>query len=151
MATHRFEAHLVWQKGQEGVQAGNHTVEVAGRPALGISAAPQYRGDAAKLNPEELFLASLTSCQMLTYLALAHRAGLDVLAYEDRSEAILAMAERKMRVTEVHLRPKITIAAGGEEARARSLVETAHEGCFIANSVACAVHMDPEIVVQDAS
>ena len=118
----------------------------AGRPPIEMSAAPQYRGDPTKLNPEELFLASLTSCQMLSYLAFASRAGIEVLAYDDEAEATLAIADRKMRITEVELRPRITIGAGADEARARSLVESAHEACFIANSVACAVRTHAEVI-----
>src|SRR6266542_710248 len=147
MATkHAFHARLTWKKGGEGGEAGNHRVEVEGRPAVEVSAAPQYHGDPSKLNPEELFLASLASCQMLTYLALASRAGIDVLAYEDGTGATLAIADRRMRVTEVVLRPRITIAGSADEAKARSLVEAAHDGCFIANSVACTVRMEAEIL-----
>ena len=147
MATkHSFHSRLAWKKGQEGVAAGNHRIELENRAPLEVSAAPQYRGDPTKLNPEELFLASLSSCQMLTYIALAARAGVDVIAYEDDAEATLTMAERRMRITEVALRPRITISASSDEAKARALVESAHEGCFIANSVACAVSAEAEIV-----
>ena len=81
----------------------NHVVEFAGRPALAMSGAPQYRGDGSKLNPEELFAASLASCQLLTYLSLAPRAGVAVLAYDDTPQATLAIVEKKMRVAEVLL------------------------------------------------
>jgi organic hydroperoxide reductase OsmC/OhrA len=144
MPTHHFSARLAWRKGGEGGAAGNHRVELDGRPAIELSGAPQYRGDPTRTNPEELFLAALASCQLLTYLALAARAGLDVLAYDDRAEATLAIADKKMRITEVRLRPRITLAVGADEAKARALVEAAHEGCFIANSVACAVVTEPE-------
>ena len=148
MATkHSFQAHLVWKKGTDPV-AINHHVEFDGRSPLEVSAAPAYRGDPTKLNPEELFLASLASCQMMTYVALAARAGVDVIAYEDRAEATLTMADRRMRITEVVVRPTITIAATSDEAKARSLVDSAHDGCFIANSVACAVRAEAEIVRQ---
>jgi organic hydroperoxide reductase OsmC/OhrA len=141
---HLFHTHLVWVKPPDG--AGAHRLEFENRPSLEVDAAPQYNGDPAKLNPEELFLASLVSCQMLTYLVLASRAGVGVSAYEDRAEATLTMADRRMRITEVVLHPRITIAAQADENKARALVDAAHEGCFIANSVACAVRAEPEIV-----
>jgi organic hydroperoxide reductase OsmC/OhrA len=150
MPTHHFEGRLVWRAGAEGTAAGNHTVEFAGRPALQMSGAPQYRGDGSKLNPEELLAASLASCQLLTYLSLAPRAGITVLAYEDTPMATLAIVEKKMRVAEVLLRPRIAIAAGGDVATARTLVERAHEQCFIGNSVSCAVRLEPEITVGGA-
>ena len=145
--THQFEARTLWRKGAAGVTPSNHRIEFTGRPAIEASAAPQYRGDPARVNPEELFLAALASCQMLTYLALAARAGIDILAYDDHAQATLAIADRKMRITEVRLRPHITLAAGADEAKARALVEAAHDGCFIANSVACAVRVEAELVI----
>jgi organic hydroperoxide reductase OsmC/OhrA len=60
----------------------------------------------------------------------------------------LAIADRKMRMTEVLLRPRITVAAGSDEGSARELVGKAQDGCFIANSVACAVRVGPEIAVE---
>ena len=143
---HSFQAHLVWRKGADAASGLTHRLEFDGRAPLDVSAAPQYRGDPTKLNPEELFLASLASCQMMTYVSLATRAGIEVLAYEDHAEATLAMADRRMRVTEVQLRPRITISATSDEDKARSLVDSAHDGCFIANSVSCAVRAEAEIV-----
>jgi organic hydroperoxide reductase OsmC/OhrA len=146
MPTHTFRARLIWQSGASGTAWGNHRVEFDGKPPIEVSAAPQYRGDATKTNPEELLLASVASCQMLTYLALASRQKIDLLSYEDRPEATLAIADRRMRVTEIVLRPRIVLAPGSDPEKARSLVESAHEGCFIANSVSCAVRVEPEIV-----
>jgi organic hydroperoxide reductase OsmC/OhrA len=145
-AVHHFDAHLLWEHGREGVAAFNHRVELAGREALEVSGAPQYKGDGSRLNPEELFLASLASCQLLTYVALASRAGIPVTRYEDSPRATLTIADKRMRVTEVVLRPKITLGAGADAAKARALVDTAHDGCFIANSVACTVTIEPELV-----
>jgi organic hydroperoxide reductase OsmC/OhrA len=147
MPTHTYEARLEWHTGAEGVAAGNHRVEFAGRPAVEVSAAPQYRGDPTRPNPEELFVASLASCQLLTYLALARGAGVTVRRYEDHAVGTLAIADRKMRMMDVLLRPRITIA-GSDRDKARALVEKAHDGCFIANSVACAVRVEPEIVAE---
>lgn len=149
MPTHSYEARVTWQAGGEGITAGNHRVEFEGRPAVDVSAAPQYRGDPMRLNPEELFVAALASCQLLTYLALARGAGVTVRRYEDRAVGTLAIADRKMRMTDVLLRPRITVAAGSDEGTARGLVDKAHDGCFIANSVACAVRIEAQIVVED--
>ena len=148
MPTHTYEARLRWRAGGEGVAAGNHFIEFEGRPALEVSAAPEYRGDPTRLNPEELFVAALASCQFLTYLALARGAGVSVRRYEDRAVGTLAIADRKMRMTDVLLRPRITVTAGSDEGTARGLVDKAHDGCFIANSVACAVRTEPEIVAE---
>lgn len=146
MPTHRFEGRVTWRAGAEGTAAGNHRIEFAGRPALEVSGAPQYRGDGTKLNPEELLVASLASCQLLTYLALAPRAGVTVLDYEDAPVGTLAMVDKKMRVAEIVLHPRITIGQTDDVAAATTLVERAHESCFIGNSISCAVRLEPEIV-----
>jgi organic hydroperoxide reductase OsmC/OhrA len=148
MPTHTYEARLRWRPVGAGVAAGNHFIDFEGRPAVEVSAAPEYRGDPTRLNPEELFVGALASCQLLTYLALARGAGVTVRRYEDRAVGTLAIADRKMRMTEVLLRPRITVAAGSDEGTARGLVGKAHDGCFIANSVACAVRIEPEIVLE---
>lgn len=145
--SHEFEAELVWEKGAEGERRGNHAVRFEGRPDLEVSAAPQYNGDPSCLNPEELFLSSLVSCQMLTYLAMAQHGGIDVLAYEDHATATLAIADRRMRITQVTLRPRIRLAADADPDKARRLVDRAHQGCFIANSVGCEVVIEPDVAV----
>jgi organic hydroperoxide reductase OsmC/OhrA len=129
-----------------------HVVKVEGKPDLTMSAAPEYRGDPSRHNPEELFVMALSSCQMLTYLAMAGRAGIDVIGYTDEAEGTLELApgpggRRVMRMTRVTLRPRIRVAAGTEAERALVLVEKAHDGCFIASSVSCEVMSDPEVIV----
>jgi organic hydroperoxide reductase OsmC/OhrA len=143
---HTFEGTLSWRSGGPGAETGNHRLTLSGGTAIEVSAAPQYKGDPTKTNPEELFLASLASCQMLTYLALARRKGLELVAYEDRPTATLTMKDRRMRITEVVLRPRITLGTGADAEAARALADAAHEGCFVANSVACEVRLEPEIV-----
>jgi organic hydroperoxide reductase OsmC/OhrA len=146
MPTHHFEGTAVWSADAPGAEQGNHTVAFTDRDSLSMSSAPQYRGDPTRLNPEELLTAAVVSCQLLTYLALARRAEVPVVRYEDTPVATLAIAEKKMRVTEVLLRPVITLGPGADEAEARALVEKAHEGCFIANSVRCEIRLEPTFV-----
>jgi len=145
--SHEFEAELIWEKGAAGEQRCNHTVRFEGHPELEVSAAPQYKGDPNALNPEELLLASITSCQMLTYLAMAQHAGIDVLAYEDHATATLAIADRRMRITSVTLRPRIRLAADANPEKALELVDRAQQGCFIANSVSCDVMIQADVRV----
>jgi organic hydroperoxide reductase OsmC/OhrA len=146
MPTHTYETRLEWQADAQGIASGTHRVEFADRPAVEVSAAPQYRGDPTRLNPEELFVAAVASCQLLTYLALARGAKVSVRRYEDHAVGTLGIADRKMRMTDVLLQPRIAVAPDTDLERARALVEKAHDGCFIANSVTCAVRVEPEIV-----
>ncbi|MBM4267771.1 MAG: OsmC family peroxiredoxin [Deltaproteobacteria bacterium] len=146
MATsHEFTARLDWQQGGEGVAWGNHVVQLDGRPSFEVSAAPAYRGDPSRLNPEELFLVAIASCQMLTFLSLASRKGVSVRTYHDEATATLALVDGRMRIRSVTLRPHIAIEPAMSNEEAQRLVESAHRGCFIANSVSCEVLIEPTI------
>lgn len=118
-----------------------HTVAFGGGQELLGSAAPDYKGDATKANPEEMLAASLAACHMLTFLAIAARSRLVVDTYEDDAEATLGKnAAGKLAVTKVVLRPRVTFAGTAPTAeKLRELHEKAHANCFIANSVSCEV------------
>jgi len=123
-------------------------VSFTDRPAIELSGAPEFGGDATRLNPEELFTASLVACQMLTYLHMAARGGVAVISYTDTSEGELAFQDGKLRMTRVTLRPTITISATSDRTLAEALVERAHAECFIASSVTSEVHAEATIIVQ---
>lgn len=125
----------------------SHQVYCPKKPPIEMSAAPQYQGDPNRLNPEELFTASIASCQMLTYLALASFAGIRVLSYTDEAEGVLAKKERKMQMVRILLRPKIVVAEGTDKEKALALVQKAHAQCFIANSITTEAIIQPNILV----
>ena len=105
----------------------------------------ESKGDPSILNPEQLLLMAASSCQMLWFLHLAAKARIDVVAYEDDAEAIMPEDEEPVRITEVTLRPRIAVSGDASEERVRSLVDTAHGYCFIANSLSCAMTIEPRI------
>ena len=80
-------------------------------------------------------MVALSSCHMLSYLALAALEGLTVAAYEDAASGTMQEEGRGGRFTEVVLRPRVTLAPGSDLARAEALHEEAHNICYIANSV----------------
>ncbi|MFQ5598552.1 MAG: OsmC family protein [Nitrospiria bacterium] len=150
---HYFHTRLEWTEETGGstldYQSYNrsHLIKIPGKAPMRLSAAPQYLGDPERLNPEELFTMALSSCQMLTYLALASGAGIRVLAYTDEAEGILKKQDQKMRMACVLLRPKILVSQGTNTEKAMALVEKAHAQCFIANSVTSEIVHRPEIVL----
>src|SRR2546423_1422583 len=110
------------------------------------SAAPSFRGEADRVNPEEAFVAALSSCHMLTFLALAAKKKFIPDSYTDDAVGYLEKnASGKMAVTRVVLRPRIVWAAGMTvaESELMTLHHDAHEGCFIANSVTTDVRVEP--------
>ena len=85
---------------------------------LPMSAAPGFRGDPSRANPEQLFVASLSACQALTYLFLAAKHGIAVVAYIDEAEGQLGLVDGKMCMSNVTLRPSITLEGGANVERA---------------------------------
>jgi peroxiredoxin-like protein len=148
---HSFRSQLHWTGAVHGptkdikTDSREYEITMPGRQVIAGSAAPGFLGDPERTNPEELFLASISACQMLTYLALAARAKIEVTAYSDDSEAALTMEDGKWRISTVTLRPPIEMASGDRET-ALTLVEKAHKHCFITRSINCEVLNEPEIV-----
>lgn len=118
-------------------------------PILG-SSDPSFRGDPARWNPEELFVASLSACHKLWYLHLCAVSGISVSSYIDEAKGTMIEGPNGGgRFSEVTLRPRIAIRAGDDAALAERLHHEAHDRCFIANSVSIPVLCEPSISFAD--
>ena len=109
-----------------------------GSETVRASAAPDFRGDAGRVNPEEGFVAALSACHMLTFLAIATKRKLSLDSYRDEAVGYLEKNEAgQLAVTRVVLRPRIEWSAGVAVTPAdlEKMHHQAHAGCFIANSV----------------
>jgi organic hydroperoxide reductase OsmC/OhrA len=152
---HKFRAYTVWTGAAAGpttnyqTYSREHTVAIDGKPTMTLSAAPAFRGSEALENPEDLLLAALSGCHLLSFLAVCVRLGIEVVAYTDECTATMAFQEGKMRFIETTLRPKVTVARAEDVERAQAAHERAAAECFIANSVRFPVHHEPETVAQD--
>ncbi len=132
--------------------ARDYTVASAGKPDIAGSSDPAFRGDPKRYNPEDLMVVALSSCHMLSYLHLAAVGGVVVTGYVDDAKGIMTQdAKGSGAFTRVTLRPKVTIAAASDPAKARELHHAAHDVCFIANSVNFPVDCEPEIIVAPAA
>ena len=99
---------------------------------------------------EQLLVMAAASCQLLSFLAVAARARLDVVAYEDEAAAEMPEGDKPVRIVSIRLRPRIVLAGGvGNEERVRQLVEIAHRECYIANSLKTEVTVEPVIEWQN--
>lgn len=150
---HRYAVALEWTgnrgQGTRDYRAygREHVLRIDGKPDLAASADASFHGDAGRHNPEDLLVAALSSCHMLSYLHFAAEAGVVVTAYSDRAEGTMRTAGKGGRFTEVVLHPRVTLAAGGDAARAEALHTHAHHACFIAQSVNFPVRCEPRTVI----
>jgi len=121
----------------------NHIILIEGKPTLEGSADPTFHGDRSKHNPEELLVASLSACHMMSYLHACIKAGITVVDYEDNATGTMITEGDSGHFTEVILNPVVTITNASQIDLANELHKKANELCFIANSVNFPVKHNP--------
>ena len=138
----QHKATILWARNGADFGYRNYSRDHVWRFENGIetlaSAAPAYLGDPQRVDPESAFVAALSSCHMLTFLALASNKGFVVDSYEDEATGRLEKnAAGKLAVTRVELRPDIRFGGDKQPTPADIdwLHDKAHKECFIANSV----------------
>ena len=149
-----YTANIVWERGEQDFLANRysraHRWRFDGGVEVPASSSPHVVplpwSDAQGVDPEEAFVASLSSCHMLWFLSLAAKQGFRVDSYADHALGVMARnAEGRLAMTEVLLRPRVVF--GGEPQptpeQLTALHEEAHEECFIATSVKSRVRCEP--------
>jgi organic hydroperoxide reductase OsmC/OhrA len=130
----------------------DHIIASEGKPQIPGSSDPSFRGDATRYNPEELLVASLSTCHMLWYLHLCAVNQVTVLEYQDAASGVMEEGEDGSgSFVRALLKPVVKIAAGDDRAKAFALHEEAHHYCFIAKSVNFPVDVVPEIAALESS
>ena len=124
----------------------DHTVDTEGRPGLLGSADPSFHGDRARWNPEQLLLAALSQCHLLSYLHVCVNEGVVVTDYVDEAAGSMTTdPDGSGRFTEVVLRPRVTVADPSMVQAAERAHHRANQLCFIANSVSFPVRHAPVV------
>ena len=154
--SHDFDVQAAWTGASTGPLSKDgfdrtYEISIDGKTAIRSSSAPSFGGDVSLINPEETLIAALVGCHMLSYLALAARRGIDVRAYSDRATGTLGMKDGKMRMTKIVLRPRLEVGDESEIEPAKVLHERAHQICFIANSLAVEMVIEPEAAVAQSA
>jgi len=151
---HTYRALLVWEgnlgEGTSTYQGYDRRWRafIEGKPDLVGTADPAFRGDPQRHNPEDLLVAALSSCHMLSYLALCARNHVPVVSYSDEATGVMSTTpDGGGRFTGVTLRPRVEITDPGKADEARKLHDKAHEQCFIASSVTFPVRHEAHVVV----
>jgi organic hydroperoxide reductase OsmC/OhrA len=162
MKQHHYKLTVTWTGNRGNGTASytaydrNHIIAATGKPAIPASSDPAFRGDPTRYNPEELLVASLSTCHMLWFLHLCTTAGVVVVDYIDEAAGVMEeTADGGGRFTEVTLFPVITVTETAMIEKADALHADANRLCFIANSCNFPVHHKPvykvaERLTQDA-
>ncbi|MDE0547207.1 OsmC family protein [Microbacterium sp. C7(2022)] len=154
---HRYSVRATWT-GDRGTGTSGYrdydravTLEIPGKPDLLASADRPFRGDRSRWNPEDLLLAALSECHLLSYLHACVGVGVVVVDYHDEASGTMVEDGRGGGAfREVVLRPMVTVTDESMVDAARTAHVQAHEWCFIANSVNFPVRHEPTIAVRGA-
>jgi len=153
--THDYAVDIEWTGNRGTGTSGyrdygrEHTLTAPGKQPIEGSADRTFHGDADRWNPEQLLLSALSQCHMLSYLHVAARHGVVVVAYTDSASATLETAtDGSGHLTSATLRPTVTVAEPGMRDLAESLHGEASSLCFIAASVNFPVAHEPRTLVR---
>lgn len=154
MGKHRYALHTRWT-GDRGTGTSGYrdydrsvSIDVLGKPTLQASADKPFRGDPTRWNPEDLLLAALSQCHLLSYLHACVAVGVVVVGYDDDASGLMVEdGAGGGAFTEVILRPRVRVADVSMVPAAHAAHVQAHEWCFIANSVNFPVRHEPTVEV----
>lgn len=137
-----FEVQLNWLTGNRGIISANDA-----EGTLHVATPPKFGGEGKSWSPEHLFLGSISSCFMTTYLAFAKKLGFDISNLECNAIGQIRIVEGKYKFTNIDLYPKVYIAAENLREKAMLALEKTHKFCLVSNSVNVEVIYHSEISV----
>jgi organic hydroperoxide reductase OsmC/OhrA len=150
---HRYHATCHWAGdtaiGYESYDRAHTSSAPPASTELMLSADPAFLGHPEKLNPEQLVVMAASSCQLLSFLAIAARGRVQVLEYDDRTEAEMPEDDKPMRLTKITLKPRIVVGPDVKEERVLKFTEMAHKQCYIANSLSTEVAVEPTVEIRE--
>ena len=140
--TFRYTNSLVWDRARRG------NTSAPGKPQIEVGSPPEFKGEPGVWCPEELLVAALNGCLMLTFISLAQSKGVQFVAYESAAEGLLENVEGKYLISEVSVRPSLIVKSAADLEAARSIMGQVEEHCFISNSIKAKVTLTPQFRVE---
>lgn len=132
---------IEWQADMKGLISSHD------KPNLQIATPPEFRGHPGIWSPEDLFVASINSCIMTTFLYYAQKENLEFLSYKSEAKGILERVENQLIFSEVTVKPQILVKQDIDIQKARNLVELSEKNCLISNSIKSRIVVHPEIKI----
>jgi peroxiredoxin-like protein len=137
-----YSTEVEWSEAREG------ELSSSALPRLHVDAPPEFKGHQGSWTPEHLFVGAVNSCFMTTFLAIAENSKLDFVSFKAAADGKLEKREGQgFSITEIVLKPKLTIRDSHDAARAARILEKAEKHCLISNSVKTEIKLEAEINV----
>lgn len=140
--SHIYEINLRWTSEKKGLLSANEL------PSLEVATPPQFAGHKGYWSPEHLFVSSVASCIMTTFLAIAELSKLEFISYNCKASGKLEKVDNKYAFTEILIEPEITIKHEKDKDRAIRIIHKAEENCLISRSIRSEVILNPKIVIE---
>lgn len=138
-----YEALVEWKGGRKGDLRSQNL------PTLEVAAPPEFQGHEGIWTPEHFFVASVNACFMTTFLAIAANSKLEFVSFSSEAKGRLERVEKiGYQLTEIQLRPRLTIRQPRDLERAARVLEMAEKNCFISNSIKSVVKLEPQVFHQ---
>ena len=141
----RYSNSLTWGNARRG------KTSAPGKPPMEIGSPPEFKGEPGVWCPEELLVAALNGCLMLTFISLAQSKGVQFVAYESAAEGLLENVNGKFMISEVNIAPSVVLKSDHDLEIARTIMDQVEEHCFISNSIKARVKLAPQLRVGQAS
>jgi organic hydroperoxide reductase OsmC/OhrA len=142
---------FTYQTALDHVRGRSALLQSEGKPALVVNAPPEFKGEAGYWTPEDLLVASVEVCLMLTFVGFAEKSGVPFVSYTSTAEGLLEWVEESYRFTRVTVRPSIVVADAEGVAKVKKVLERAHQTCLVANSIRSSVIVEPTVAVGQAT
>jgi peroxiredoxin-like protein len=135
-----YETQVEWKKEKEG-QIGGPSL-----PAVPVGVPPEFKGREGVWSPEHLFVASLNTCYMLTFLAVAENSKVPLVSFSSTAKGKLEkVLGSNYQITEIVVKPRVVIASANDLVRIPRILEKAKENCFVSNSIKTVIKLEPEV------
>jgi peroxiredoxin-like protein len=147
MEPHLYQVDINWNKDRKGVMCSPE-LNKDSNSCIEVATPPEFpKGIPGIWSPEHLFTASVSSCLMTTFLAIAENSKLDFQNFSCKSKGKLEQVDGRFLMTEIILEPTVTISNEKERERAERVLQKSEKACLISNSIKSKVTMIPEILV----
>jgi organic hydroperoxide reductase OsmC/OhrA len=135
-----YETQVEWKKEKEG------QIDGPSLPAVPVGVPPEFKGREGVWSPEHLFVASLNTCYMLTFLAVAENFKVPLVSFSSTAQGKLEKVPgSNYQITEIVVKPRVVIASANDLGRMPRILEKAKENCFVSNSIKTAIKLEPEV------
>ena len=136
-----YKNSIKWEGERKGMVSSDN------KPSFKVATPPEFKGHPGIWSPEDLFVASVNTCIMTTFLHYAERNKLEFLSYKSDAEGVLEIIDNNFMFSEIKIRPLLAVKKDSDINKAKDLIELSEKNCLISNSIRSKVSVIPEINV----